>query len=126
MKVIDTLYDRYWEPKIRQFENWNLVSFQGVHVWFIYENKLYNYKWKHVWWIEGWILRDLRGLCVWFWKHVTDNWHPLLPIKQIPPIPSIVQIPPIKPIREIPRIKPIKSLQWSDHEPLDLFLNWNK
>ena len=123
MKQIDILYNRYWEPTLRQFDNNNLVDFKWRHIGFIYENKLYNYKGHHVWWLEWGIMRDLRGNCVGFGKNPTD-WHrPLLPIKQIPSIPSIVEISPIKPIRRVPYIKPIKKFQWSDFEPIGLFFN---
>jgi len=121
MKQIDTIFNRYGEPRLRLFENGRFVDFDGRHIGFIKEENLYNYSGQYVGWYEGGIMRDHEGFCVGFGENISDSPHPLLPLKRLKPISAIPEIEPIRPMTQIPPIKPIKTFFWSKIDPISLF-----
>ncbi len=121
MDEIDIIYNRYGEPRLRLFVSGRLIDFVGRNIGFLDQDNLYNYNGQHVGWCEGGIIRDHDGLCVGFGEIVTDVAHPLLPLKQLRPLPGLPQPEPLRPLKSLPPLKPLKSFNWSELDPVSLF-----
>jgi len=115
-------YDRYGAARILFLRAGRFVDRQGNALGYIHDNQfLYGFSGRHCGWYENGIIRDLNGQVVAFMDGANDFPSPILPIRQIPPIPAISKIPPIPAIRQISRIKPIKKFGWSEVDPVNLF-----
>lgn len=121
MNEIDTIYNRYGEPRLRLFDNGRFVDFAGRNIGFLDGDNLYNYNGQHVGWYEGGIMRDHDGLCVGFGEVISDSTHPLPPLKQLKPLPGLPQLEPLRPLKSLPPLKPLKSFNWSELDPMSLF-----
>jgi hypothetical protein len=121
MIEIDTIYNRYGEPRLRLFDDGRLIDFDGRSMGFLNADNLYNYNGQHVGWYEGGIMRDHDGLCVGFGEIVADIIHPLLPLKQLKPLPSLEELEPLRPLTSLSPLKPLKSFGWSELDPISLF-----
>ena len=106
-------FNRYGEAQIILDNQGRFIDRHGYNLGYIQNgNIIYNYQGKHCGWIEGNVIRDLRGLVVGFSQFSNDYPSPIFPIPQIPPIPAIPQIP---------YVKPIKQFGWSPYSPVNLF-----
>lgn len=112
---IDVYYDRFWKPILRHLIDWRLVWFNGKNYYFLKGDLIYDYKWTHIWWMEGGIIRDTFWRVLAFWEKVTDKPHPFLPYRQFKPIACFVRIEPIRPLTKISSNKPLKKIFWSNY-----------
>ncbi len=117
------IFDRFGGAKLRIFDDCEIVNFAGQHLGFLKDNCVFNYMGLQVGWYEGGILRDLNGNTSGFSENPTDIPHPLLPLRQLKPLPHLTELKPLKPLTEIRHLKPLKSFSWSQLEPEQLFLS---
>lgn len=122
MRDIDTIYDKEGEAALRLLKGGRLVDFLGKSIGFLHTGSVYDYNGIHRGWYTGGVLRDHEGNCVGFGQRVTDTHHPILPMKSIQPTPNITEIEPLRPIREISPVRPVSTFQWSDYNPVSLFM----
>lgn len=115
-------HDRYWSPELLLLSNneWFLDK-SWKYIWFKYENKIYNLRWKHCWWLENWVIRDLQWYSVAFRKWANDGVSPLFPMPWLPPQIWFIRLAPLKPQRMAQKQKPLKRFWWSSLSPLTLF-----
>ncbi len=107
---------------MRLRSNGRLVDFSGRNIGFLSGDNLYNDEGRHVGWYEGGIMRDHGGFCTGFGENVTDQLHPLLPVRQLKPVPALPRFEPLRPPKRLSPLKPYKSFRWSNFDPIDLFL----
>jgi len=119
---LDVIYNRYGEPVLRLLNNGRFVNFDGESAGFIDGKNLYNYDGEHVGWFEGGVMRDHEGATVGFGESPTDTPHPFLPFKQLKPFPAFVEFEPFRPFKQFAPFQSFKRFNWSEIEPLDLFL----
>lgn len=112
---LEVYYNRYWKPLLRHLNDGRLVWFNGKNYFFLDEDAIYTYAWKHVWWLEGWIIRDLSWSVLAFGENVTDSPKPFLPFRQFKPFPSFVEFEPFRPFKEFKKFKPLKNFYWSKY-----------
>ena len=119
----DIIFDRYGAAALRFLKNDRIVTWQGEHIGFLFNNLLlYNYSGTHVGWYEGGIIRDLNGATTGFGVNPTDTPRPYLPYRQYLPYRGYIQYAPYLPYRGHPRHKPYKQYGWSQLSPVELFL----
>jgi hypothetical protein len=119
MARIDTIYDRYGNPRLQVFDNGRLVLFNGQSAGFLYKEHVYDYNGSHRGWYEQGILRDYAGACVGFGE-VVKSIHPLLPLKKLKPLPGLTHLEPLRPLRALPPLKPLRRMAWSRLNPIEL------
>ena len=113
------LYNHDGDPIAFSDDNEHIFSFRGEPLAYIYDNKVYSYKGRHLgWFMDGWV-RDLRGSCVFFTENASGG--PVKPIKRVAPIKGVRGIKPIKQIREIAKIKPVFTYSWSSDSNIYFF-----
>jgi hypothetical protein len=107
---MDALFNKNGKT-IAWLEKDKIYNLKGKNLLVINKNNVYNINGKHKGKFEGGYIWDKKGNAIAFIMEAKGG--PLLPIPEIPPIPSIHEIPPIPSIAEIPPISPLKSLNWS-------------
>lgn len=120
MNEKDVVCNRFGTPVLRLLDD-NFVTFSGQHLGFSKDKAVYNFSGRQVGWYENGMLRDLSGSVVGFGQAPTDYPSPLLPFRQLRPLPSLPHIAPLRPLTELPHLRPLKSFSWSVYEPINLF-----
>ncbi len=117
----DIIFDRFGAARLRVLKNDLIITWEGVHVGFLWGIAVYNYNGEHVAWFEGGILRDLNGATAGFGINPTDTPKPYLPYKQYLPYRGYIQYAPYKPYRGYLSYRPVKQYGWSELDPLSIF-----
>ena len=115
------IYDKQGKPRLFFSNKNDLITFRGTFVGFLKGDALYDYNGVQRGWFENGAMRDMRGNFVGFTTDMSDDFHPLLPLKKLLPISPMVPLAPLRPLTQLKKLKPLKTLYWSQKDPVSLF-----
>jgi len=115
------IYDSEGMPTLIILKNGRIIDFNGISIGFIKDIHVFDYNGNHRGFFEGGILRDHEGFTVGFTDYITSQAHPMLPLKQLPPLKTLAELEPLRPFTELPPFKLSYQYEWSDLSPFELF-----
>ena len=107
------LYDqsgraRAWLDKVAG----RILDLSGRHVAVIYDDRVHDYRGRHLGWWDTDHLRDATG-AVALYESGAGGMGLIPPVPQLPPLPPLPALPPLPSLPALAPLRPLNRLAWS-------------